>query len=199
MRTTFFYALVVISLFPRVAPYPSNQTIDDQFGDSVTGRIPNFWSDLTSPWANETCGGCAIKLDVTQVYKGTYSAATYHPDLGSLGVGMQFNGRLLQKSTTQLEMTGSDRRLTGTAIYVFFTLVNYQGDGVTTLTSANFSIDGEPPSATFTYTPNMTSNAVLYKALVFSQTGLPNTLHELNISTTGNVSMYLNFDYAIYT
>lgn len=87
----------------------------------------------------------------------------------------------------------------GTAIYVFFTLVNYQGDGVTTLTSANFSIDGEPPSATFTYTPNMTSNAVLYKALVFSQTGLPNTLHELNISTTGNVSMYLNFDYAIYT
>lgn len=176
-RTTFFYGLVLILLCPLVAPYPSNQTIDDQFGDSVTGLVPNFWSDLYSPWANETCGGCAIKLDVTQVYKGTYSAATYHPDLGSLGVGMQF---------------------TGTAIYVFFTLVNYQGDGITVLTSANFSVDGEPPT-TFTYTPNMTSNAVLYKSLVFSQTGLPNTLHKLNISTTGNISMYLNFDYAIYT
>lgn len=89
-------------------------------------------------------------------------------------------------------------QFTGTAIYVFFTLVNYQGDGITVLTSANFSVDGEPPT-TFTYTPNMTSNAVLYKSLVFSQTGLPNTLHKLNISTTGNISMYLNFDYAIYT
>ena len=93
---------------------------------------------------------------------------------------------------------GSDRRLTGTAIYVFFTLVNFEGAGITTLTSANFSVDGEL-LGTFTHTPDMTSSDVLYQALVFSQTGLPNTLHKLDISTTGNVSMYLNFDYAIYT
>ena len=102
MRTTFFYILVVTSLCRRVAPDPSNQTIDDQLGDSVTGHVPNFWSDITNPWGTQTCGGCAIKPDVTQVYNGTYSAATYHPDLGALGVRMQFTGMLLQKSTTQL-------------------------------------------------------------------------------------------------
>ena len=102
MTTIFFYALVVVSLCPRVAPDPSNQTIDDQFGDSVTGHVPNFWSDISNPSATQTCNGCAIKPDVTQVYMGIYSAATYHPDLGALGVGMQFTGMLLQKSTTQL-------------------------------------------------------------------------------------------------
>ena len=98
MRTTFFYTLLVISLCPLVSPDPYNQTIDDQFGDSVTGRVPNFWSNLYSPWDNETCGvRCVIKPDVTQVYKGTYSAATYHPYLGSLGVGMQFTGKFLSE------------------------------------------------------------------------------------------------------
>lgn len=77
--------------------YASNALGALPYGRPAGGR--EFTSDSIT---NETCGGCAIKLDVTQVYKGTYSAATYHPDLGSLGVGMQFTGRLLQKSTTQL-------------------------------------------------------------------------------------------------
>ena len=82
---------------------------------------------------------------------------------------------------------------------MFFILANYGGDGLTTLTSANFTVDGDVP-VPFTHTMNDTSASLFeYHALVFSKTNLPNTLHTLNITTTGSGSAYVNFDYAVYS
>ncbi|KIK01258.1 hypothetical protein K443DRAFT_7013 [Laccaria amethystina LaAM-08-1] len=185
MRSTFFYALLISSLCPRVTPHPSNRTIDDQFGDSVTGLKPDFWSSpYIGPWDTQSLGckqivaggftveDCPLALDATQAFMGTYSSTTRYAYQGPLGISMQF---------------------TGTAIYVFFTLVD--DTNLINPTSANFLVDDEL-LGTFTQ-PNETD--VRYKALVFYQTGLPNTLHKLNISNIYNVSTYLNFDYAIYT
>jgi hypothetical protein len=84
--------LLTLYQCPRAIPHLVNQTIDDQFGDSLTGRVPVFWP---SPWANQTSSGnYALKPDVTQVYNGTYSAATYYPAMGSVGISMNFTGRL---------------------------------------------------------------------------------------------------------
>ena len=88
----FLYAVfTTLYMCPRATPYLVNQTIDDQFGDSLTGRVPVFWP---SPWVNQTSTEYyALKPDVTQVYNGTYSATTYYPAMGSVGISMNFTGR----------------------------------------------------------------------------------------------------------
>lgn len=87
----------------------------------------------------------------------------------------------------------------GTAIYVFFVLANNEGDGITTLTTANFSVDGGTPTL-FQHAPDLTTTTIQYNQLVFSQTNLPNASHTLDITTSGvNENVYVNFDYAIYT
>ena len=68
-----------------------NRTIDDSFGDSQTGQLVTY-SPSTGVWDDETCVGCAINPDVSQTFKGTYTAATYNPGLGSMGISMQFSG-----------------------------------------------------------------------------------------------------------
>ncbi|KAF8197599.1 hypothetical protein BJ912DRAFT_953983 [Pholiota molesta] len=146
-----------------------NRTIDDSFGDSQTGLQVTY----------QPGGGCcAIKPDVAQAFKGTYNAATYNPGLGSVNITMQFNG---------------------TAIYVFFILANNQGDGITTLTAANFTLDGNAPQL-FQHAPDLTTTAFQYNQLVYSQTNLINAQHTLVVSTSGvNANVYVNFDYVIYT
>ena len=86
----------------------------------------------------------------------------------------------------------------GTAIYIFFILANNRGEGVTSITNVNFTIDGGAPTP-FTHTPNLSTTTFQYDALVFSQTKLSNTLHTLNITIMVSMDMYVNFDYAIYT
>ena len=81
---------------------------------------------------------------------------------------------------------------------MFFILANNQGDGITTLTRANFSVDSELP-VPFLHTPNISTTAFEYDSLVFSRTNLSNGNHSLDITTTGSTNIYINFDYAIYT
>ncbi|KAJ6604211.1 hypothetical protein DFH09DRAFT_1121977 [Mycena vulgaris] len=152
----------------------TNRTIDDTNGDSVGGTVPVY--SPSSSWAGSSCTGCAIQPSTSDAFDGTWSAATYNSGLGSMTVSMSF---------------------TGIAIYVYFILANNAGNGITTTTKANFSIDGTS-AGTFAHTPT-TSNDLEYNALVFSQTGLSNSSHSLVISTVGSDDIYVNFDYAIYT
>ncbi|KAJ7651144.1 hypothetical protein FB45DRAFT_780465 [Roridomyces roridus] len=152
----------------------TNRTIDDTNGDSVTGVVPTYTP--SSVWAGPSCQGCAILPDTSKVFDGTYHAATYHADLGSFAISMDF---------------------TGVAIYVYFILANDEGQGVTTTTAANFSIDGTV-QGDFTHVPSATTD-VEFNALAFSHTGLSNETHSLLITTEGAGDLYINFDYAIYT
>jgi hypothetical protein len=173
----FFLSLSWIFLAP-VAATIVNRTIDDTFGDSQTGQLVTYLPATVGVWEDETCAGCAIRPSVLQAFKNTYTAATYNPGLENMNITMQFNG---------------------TAIYVFFILANNAGDGITTLTLANFTLDGNPPQL-FQHAPDLTTTDILFNQLAFAQTNLINAPHTLVISTSGvDTNVYVNFDYAIYT
>ncbi|KAF8958003.1 hypothetical protein BDZ97DRAFT_1668984 [Flammula alnicola] len=174
-----FFSVILFWLY--VSPVTSaivNRTIDDSFGDSQTGQLVTYAPATAGVWADETCPVtvCAIRPDTTQAFKGTYTAATYNPGLGSMSITMQF---------------------TGTAIYVFFILANADS-GITTLTLANMTLDGNAPEL-FQHFPDLTTTNLDYNSLVFSKANLANVQHTLVISTSGNSNVFVNFDYAIYT
>ncbi|KAJ3512485.1 hypothetical protein NLJ89_g3492 [Agrocybe chaxingu] len=155
-----------------------NRTIDDTFGDSETRRQAIFLPTTARVWEDNLCSGCAIKPDITRAFKESYTAATYNPGLGNISITLDFNG---------------------TAIYVFFILANNAGDGITTLTMANFTMDSDAPVA-FQHAPDLTTTDIQFNSLVYSRTDMINAQHRLVISTSGvNTNVYVNFDYAIYT
>jgi hypothetical protein len=81
---------------------------------------------------------------------------------------------------------------------VFFILANFIN--TSTLNSANFSVDGNAPVLFASIIPVLPTLTPQYRVMVFCQTNLSNTLHTLNITTSGPVGdIYVNFDYAIYT
>lgn len=70
-----------------------NRTIDDGFGDSDTLRKVTYLPTTASVWQDASCTGCAIRPDISRAFKGTYTAATYNPQLGSMSITMKFNGK----------------------------------------------------------------------------------------------------------
>ena len=192
------YALVYFCMWPSkiAATRLVNRTIDDQHGDSVTGLQPIYFPS-EGVWYTQTCDSprCAIAPSPTRAFNQTYTAGIYRPAVGPMGISMQFNGRPRKICSFRYP----DRHSTGTAIYVFFILVNfYKGDGIPILTSANFTVDGDVPVPFTHVISDPSASSVEYRVLVFSKTGLTSTLHTLNISTTGSATAYVNFDYAIY-
>lgn len=65
----------------------SSRTIDDEFGDLVTGVKPTY-VPASGSWHNTDCPGCAIHPDKNSVFRGTWHAATYR---GEPEVSVQFN------------------------------------------------------------------------------------------------------------
>jgi hypothetical protein len=184
-------ALISIYLGPsKVAAAIVNASIDDLYGDNVTHQFVNYYPSQ-NVWDDQTCGSgkCNIVPDKSQAFDNTYNAGTYTIGVGPIGIVMQFNGKPYRICLFRYP----DRRSTGTAIYVFFILGSFS---TPTINSANFTLDSNQPVL---FSSNV-SSGVQYDVLVFSQTNLSNTLHTLNISTSGPVvPIYVNFDYAIYT
>ncbi|KAF5331005.1 hypothetical protein D9619_005240 [Psilocybe cf. subviscida] len=165
------------SVSPGVVAVPTNWTIDDTFGDPITGRNVLFLPSTQGVWKTQDCSDCALYPDTNQAFMGTYTAATYHPSLGSISATLTFQG---------------------TAIYVFFILAINAPPGITTMTAVNFTLDDQPPVARLP-DPDVSSD-FQYNVMLWSQTGLPATQHKLVVSTSGEEnSFYVNFDYAIYT
>ncbi|KAG6812414.1 hypothetical protein H0H92_002990 [Tricholoma furcatifolium] len=175
MRRCSFFLLFFYSWVAAAASV--NRTIDDTYGDSVTGAKPSYLPTSSSVWQGPSCTGCYIQPDPDEAFDRTWTAATYNPGLGSMSIEFSF---------------------TGTAIYVFFILANYVAEGITTETACDFVLDGTTVSS-MDHTPS-TSTALEYNSLVFSQTNLANAAHTLEIVTSGyNRDIFVNFDYAIYT
>lgn len=88
----------LLRLLLSVSALVRNITIDDQFGDQITHKAPEFSPPVA--WATQTCSGCAIKPDVTEMYNGTFTAATFMPDKNILfnAIDFTFNGAKLESS-----------------------------------------------------------------------------------------------------
>ena len=174
-----------------------NRTIDDTEGDSVSGQTVTYFPATPdgAPWATPNCPVCAIKPDLQQAFDGTYRAATWYPVNDTMGISTKFNGEL--KFCFNHEPLSI--RSSGTALYVFFILVNNIGSDITTLTIANFTLDeGEPEL--FQHIPDPLNSDILYKQPVFIRENLENMEHSINISVSKVLEpVYLNFDYMIYT
>ncbi|TFK62492.1 hypothetical protein BDN72DRAFT_386309 [Pluteus cervinus] len=175
--TILFLTLLLSALSNSAMGALVNRTIDDTVGDPVTGFIP-IYMPPTGAWADASCKGCAVQPDPTLAFDGTWTAATFRPeDFKSMSIELQF---------------------TGVAIYVFFILPNFSGNGTTTKTGCRFVLDGVP-AGDFQDTPT-SSTDMEYNALVFHSENLSNTTHDLAIVTDGfNEHIFVSFDYAIYT
>ncbi|KAH7874868.1 uncharacterized protein C8R40DRAFT_1170977 [Lentinula edodes] len=178
----FLFICIFLCELSLVSSTAVNRSIDDTLGDSVTGVRPTYLPDTTGVWEDNTCSGCALVPDISSAFDGTYTAATYNPELKNISISFDF---------------------IGTAIYIFFILSNDPNPGISTSTLANFTLDGTLVS-TFSHSPNSSSSAPSFyfneSALAFSETGMKNSSHQMVISTSGLSSNYwLNFDYALYT
>lgn len=74
-----FGALAINSLLFPVFSYAalSNITIDDQYGDAVTGQTPTYVPNEIGIWAQgATCQICAAKPDVSQAFEHTWHDAS---------------------------------------------------------------------------------------------------------------------------
>ncbi|KIY70436.1 hypothetical protein CYLTODRAFT_392047 [Cylindrobasidium torrendii FP15055 ss-10] len=172
-----YYSFFAASLLvlPGAQADRTNRTIDDTNGDSDSGKVPIY--NPSEAWAGLDCTGCAIRPDRSLVFDRTLTAATYNPDMDSMDVTFSF---------------------TGTDIWVYFVLANDQGNGVTTSTDCNFTLDGKL-AGHFQHAPT-NSTALEYNTLVFAANGLKQQSHDLIISTSGiQENQWVAFDRAIYT
>ncbi|GLB34615.1 hypothetical protein LshimejAT787_0201800 [Lyophyllum shimeji] len=171
--------LLLHSLFllqwTQVGAIPRNRTIDDTFGDSVTGAKPVYLPE--GNWDGPNCdpSHCHIIPSPDNAFARTYSAATYVPGGGARTAEFSFKG---------------------TDIYVFFILANNVPNAWTE-TFCKFVLDGQ--ATDYHHAPSQSTD-YQYNALVYSQHNLPNVDHTLLISADGYSTLsFMNFDYAIYT
>lgn len=85
-------AIMAWSLVSPMVALPSNRTIDDTFGDPFTGLNVDFFPSTQGVWKTENCSDCALYPNTSQAFMGTYTAATYHPELGSISATLTFEG-----------------------------------------------------------------------------------------------------------
>ena len=193
--------LILFLVLPATRAALVNYTIDDTFGDSVTGAKPVYLP--ASPWAGPGCTTCEIVPIKALAFDGTWTAATYNPSLfNNMNITFSFTGwKFSLHNCLQLLIFAKLLRfVTGISIWVFFILANNNtSPGVTSNTQCNFTLDGKLVS-TFNHQPNESTDALQYNATAFTTSGLSNSQHQLVISTNDFPSFsFLNFDYAIYT
>ncbi|KAJ7491078.1 hypothetical protein FB451DRAFT_630759 [Mycena latifolia] len=152
-----------------------NRTIDDEFGDSVSGVQPtyrpaSFWS------LDSSCDGCVLHADPKLAFNHTWHDSSQLPGTAPVSLTLDF---------------------VGTAVYVYCILPPITPNVVTSY-NLNFTLDGASRGRYFR-SPTSTTD-YLYNVSVLSLESLPNTAHSLVISTDDSVdgSIFL-FDYAVYT
>lgn len=172
------HRMFVLSLLGYTHALYVNRTIDDEYGDSVTGLKPQY--SPPDVWnQGSLCEDCSIKLDSSHVLNGTWHDATQVDGDSVRSITMHFNG---------------------TAIYVHNVLANtVVTSPVPHLTSLLFVLDGVQVG-TFLHEP--TSNTAYdYDVPVYTNESLENMEHMLEIRavTDPQISSLVLFDYAVYT
>ncbi|KAF9063869.1 hypothetical protein BDP27DRAFT_1426428 [Rhodocollybia butyracea] len=157
-----------------------NRSIDDGFGDSVTGLKPVFLPTTggLDIWRNETCPPsiCTIIPPTSSAFDETYTQSTV-------------------RAGEEINITFD---FTGVALYVFFIIANIKPP-IQATTIANFTLDGSLVG-NFYHEPDSNAPEFQFNILAFSKTDLQNTNHEMIISAMGSSEpIVLIFDYALYT
>ncbi|KAJ7244321.1 hypothetical protein C8J57DRAFT_1681202 [Mycena rebaudengoi] len=161
----------------------SNRTIDDFYGDPITGFIPFYephkaWNAV----ANGNCSICFVHVDPTQT-----SNDTWHDS------NLIFNSEEQQRPFICDNSIYGDP---GTAVYLFSVILNLTPSDPLVDYNLTFTLD-DTLSGTFMHLAQTTSNDISYHVPIFASTGLASQPHTL-IARTASPSIFI-FDYAIYT
>jgi hypothetical protein len=186
-----FLLFTSLGLFARAASGPTNRTIDDQTGDSVTGVLP-VYSPATL-WKNgAACTDCFVQPDKSKT--SSWHDSTIDPGGDPRNITLTFTGMFVP----HLSSYTSHQGIIGTAIYVYAIVPNRVPDATTTV-NVTFALNNNQAPSSFFHDPDTTTN-FQYDVPVFSQEGLQNKEHQLTISPTAGTegSLFL-FDYAKYT
>jgi len=153
----------------------SNRTIDDQFGDSVSGVLPSY-SPIRFWEAGASCSNCSVHPDPAFAFNHTWHDSSQFPGEQSVSVSLEF---------------------TGTAVWVFCIVPPITTNAITRY-NLSFDLDDGAHRGTFLYSPT-SSSEYLYNVPAVTLPSLPNTAHTLLIATDDSVdgSIFL-FDYAVY-
>lgn len=88
----FLFLLIVLC-----ANAATNITVDDTFGDPVAGAKLVYSPE--SIWAGPECTGCSIQPNKKLASNGTWKAATYKPEYGSMSIQLSFKGEYYPPGT----------------------------------------------------------------------------------------------------
>ncbi|EMD41686.1 hypothetical protein CERSUDRAFT_102093 [Gelatoporia subvermispora B] len=179
--TPLFLSLLLSLLFTVFVSADQNVTVDDTFGDPITGEqfvySPTTGSD--SIWnVGQTCTGCLAQPDPSQTYNNSWHD-------GTTGVMTPMSASL---------------SFEGTALYVYCIIAHSAPDsGFRTDTDLSFSIDNEVRGGFYENQPlsDGLEPTYDYNVLVFSIDSLSQDRHQFTMENV-NVSLVL-LDYVIYT
>ncbi|KAI0714729.1 hypothetical protein C8Q76DRAFT_435384 [Earliella scabrosa] len=177
----------------HTAAAPSNRTIDDTHGDSITGLRPMYLPPSPVLWnlGNASSGSpvTAPLIDAGQVEGGTWHDATCGPGSAIPEIVLTFNG---------------------TAVYVYYIILDFDanlsrrifGAPFTTYTSLAFYLDNVDVGR-YRHGPESKSVDqvyVLYRVPVYVNPSLVDGPHTLRITANGSEFNTISlFDYAEYT
>lgn len=178
----------------------SNRTIDDEYGDSVTGDLPIYASSAHVGWnaGPQGCAQCALVPDTDKLFRGTWHDNTLKTSVvGNNSITLSFTGMASHTVWCGIDILSISRPI-GTAIWVYCAVVLGGESSQITDTKIDFTMDGNQESP-FTNDPTV-SNATAtfgYNVTVFSRAALENITHTLVM--TMQPGSWIAFDWAQYT
>ncbi|EPS98618.1 hypothetical protein FOMPIDRAFT_1017517 [Fomitopsis schrenkii] len=152
----------------------TNRTIDDNYGDSVTGAKPTY----SDGWNyGPDCSKCYVQPVVSDTFDRSWHDVTASPD---------------DPAARDIMLT-----FTGTAVWVYGIVPNYV-QSATTLINISFELDGQT-TGSFVHVPLLTEDYE-YNVTLYSNTALENVQHTLVMTPQRQTNAsYMAFDWAQYT
>ena len=169
----------------------TNATIDDNYGDSVTGNKPTYSNDWNY---GPDCPGCYIQPDKAKAYEQSWHDVTVSPnDASARNVSFSFNGMYLATAFREQHPTA----LSGTAIYIYGILPP-PVEFATTYVNVSVRLDGKVVGR-FENDPTE-QTGYRYNVTIYENTSLDYGEHNVVITPRRDVNAsYFAFDWAQYT
>lgn len=67
-----------------------NRSIDDTYGDNVTGQVPVYQPN--GAWNGVNCSGCFIVPNKSLAFDETWAYGSYNPGLNNINITFSFTG-----------------------------------------------------------------------------------------------------------
>ena len=177
----------------------TNRTIDDYWGDSVTGVLPVY----SVNWHyGPTCTVCGVRPIFSEAFHNTWHDTTSsNPNTTGHYVTLSFTGaEALVTVSIVYDTNKAASSSPGTAIWSYVILANSAPASSTSIfTNVTFELD-DVFAGFYEHVPLPTASEFEYNVTAFSKTGLDNKDHSLVMTAAqGSMPSLLLFDWAMYT